>query len=62
VTSQQEFSMVQEACDTYEVNPLPDGRTEIKIIVPPRFAELWLVKLSELRGTTDDAPAHPTNN
>ncbi len=45
------FSMAQEACDSYEVRKLGDGRTEVRIVIPPRFADLWLVKLGELRGT-----------
>ena len=45
------FSMVHEACDSYEVRPLADGRTEVRIVIPPRFADLWLAKLSELWGT-----------
>ena len=45
------FSMVQEACDSYEARPLTDGRTEVRIVIPPRFVDLWLVKLSELQGT-----------
>jgi hypothetical protein len=45
------FPMVGEACDSYETRLLPDGRTEIRIVIPKRFADLWLVKLSELRGT-----------
>ena len=47
----ESFSMVQEACDSYEARPLADGRTEVRIVIPPRFADLWLAKLSELRGT-----------
>lgn len=45
------FAMVQEATDFYKVRDLPEGRIEIHIIVPERFSALWLVKLSELRGT-----------
>lgn len=45
------FSMVQEACDLYVAKPLADGGIEVRIIIPPRFADLWLVKLSELTGT-----------
>ena len=45
------FSLVLEACDSYEARSLPDGRTEVRIVIPPRFADLWLAKLSELRGT-----------
>jgi hypothetical protein len=50
----EEFSMVQEAIDSYAARELPDGRLEIQIIVPRRFADLWLVKLSELRVTEAD--------
>jgi hypothetical protein len=46
------FSLVQEGCDSYDVRQLPDGRTEIRIVVPPRFINLWLMKLSELRATS----------
>src|SRR5687767_15575781 len=49
--SNEPFSMVIEACDYYEARPLPDGRTEVRIVIPPRFADLWLCKLSELQGT-----------
>jgi hypothetical protein len=51
------FSMVHEAVDSYEARQLPDGRTEIRIVIPPRFADLWLVKLSELRGTNAELRA-----
>ena len=47
----ESFSMVQEACDSYESRVLADARTEIRIVVPAQFADLWLVKLSELRAT-----------
>ena len=45
------FSMLQEACDSFEASLLPDDRTKQRRILPPQFADLWLVKLSELRGT-----------
>jgi hypothetical protein len=51
------FSMLQEAVDSYEARPLPDGRTEIRLLIPPRFTNLWLLKLSELRAT--DAELQP---
>jgi hypothetical protein len=54
---QTDFSMVQEACDLYSVQTLPDGRTEIRIVVPRRFSDLWLAKLSELRANGDDLEA-----
>ena len=45
------FLLVQEACDSYETRLLPDGRTEVRIVIPHRFADLWVVKLSGLLGT-----------
>ncbi len=58
------FSMAQEACDSFEVRPLADGRTEVRIVIPPQFADLWLVKLSELRGTVAEvrSPAEGTRH
>ena len=51
------FSMVGEACDSYVAHPLADGRTQIRIIIPARFADLWLVKLSEWKGTLTEMQA-----
>lgn len=45
------FQMVLEAVDSYRASDLPDGRLEIRIVVPRRFASLWLVKLNDLAGT-----------
>jgi len=47
--SEREYSLVQECTDGYRVDRQPDGRVQIHIVVPARFAELWLLKLSELR-------------
>ncbi len=52
--SPQEISMVQECTSTYVASEHPDGSLTITIEVPARFAELWLVKLSDLRATVDD--------
>lgn len=49
---EREVSMVQECVDSYDVKSHDDGKITITIEVPKRFADLWLVKLSELR-TTD---------
>jgi hypothetical protein len=46
------YSLVQECTDSYETRDLPDGRMDVHIVVPRRFADLWLAKLSSLR--TDD--------
>jgi len=47
------YSMIQECTDSYRVTERPDGGAEIRIEVSKRFADLWLVKLSELQ--TNDA-------
>lgn len=48
---EREVSMVQECVDSYDVKSHSDGKITITIEVPKRFADLWLVKLSELRAS-----------
>lgn len=50
----ESYSLVVECCDTYSVSPLPDGGVRIEVVVPPRFAALWVAKLSELRATAGE--------
>ena len=50
----QTYSLTQECVDSYRVNEQPAGGVEITITVPKRFADLWLVKLSELRTTAEE--------
>jgi hypothetical protein len=45
------FLMVLECVDRYEVRQRPDGGAQIVIEVPQRFANLWKLKLSELRAS-----------
>jgi hypothetical protein len=52
MSSNKQYSMVQECTDRYEAKRSDTGDLEISIRVPRRFADLWLVKLSGLR-TTD---------
>lgn len=47
-----EYPLVGECTDSYRVTETKDG-IEIVIRVPKRFADLWIVKLGELR-TTDE--------
>lgn len=49
-----EINMVQECTDSYRVTELPDGRTRIDILVPARFASMWISKLSELSTDPDE--------
>lgn len=49
-----DISMVQECTSSYVASEHPDGSLTITIEIPARFAELWLVKLSELKATSDD--------
>lgn len=51
---EREVSMVQECVDSYDVKSHGDGKITITIEVPRRFADLWLVKLSELRATDSE--------
>ena len=48
---ERQFPMIGELADKYHVEELPDGGAEIVIHVSPRFKDLWMVKLSELRAT-----------
>jgi hypothetical protein len=48
---QIEVSMIQECVHSYDVQPHSDGRITVTIEIPKRFADLWLVKLSELKAT-----------
>lgn len=49
-----DYSMVQECVDHYSVQEAPDGSVEIRIRAPARFAQLWMVKLSELRASDEE--------
>ena len=50
---ERQYSMVQECTDLYHVVELGDGRTRIDMVIPNRFRDLWLTKLSALR-TSDE--------
>lgn len=50
----EEISMIQECASSYVASEHSDGSLTITIEIPARFAELWLVKLSELKATEDD--------
>ena len=54
ITQMAEYSMVQECVDRYEARDRADGGLDIQMVVPPRFRDLWLVKLSELRASDDE--------
>lgn len=43
------YSMIQECTASYSATERKDGGVAIRIEVPTRFADLWLVKLSELQ-------------
>ena len=50
----ESYSMVQECVNSFASKERPDGGRDIQIEVPERFADLWLVKLGELRATMDE--------
>ncbi len=57
---EREVDMVQECVDSYDVKAHDDGKITITIDVPRRFADLWLVKLSELRATDAEIREYET--
>ncbi len=50
----EEISMVQECTSYYLAKRHPDGSVTVTIEVPKRFADLWIVKLSELRTSMNE--------
>ncbi len=46
--------MVQECTDSYKAEEQKDGKLKVSILVPKRFSDLWLVKLSELKTTIEE--------
>lgn len=54
----QEYSLTQECTDSYRVTEHSDGGVEIRIVVPKRFADLWLVRLSELKTTDEEIASY----
>ena len=55
MNTDEPFSMIQEACESYRAVEQPDGRLIITIVADRRFANLWIVKLNELTGTLAEA-------
>ncbi|WP_166830873.1 hypothetical protein [Thalassoroseus pseudoceratinae] len=51
---QNTVEMVGECSSEYLVSEHSDGSITITIEVPKRFAELWLIKLTELKATHDE--------
>ena len=49
--SEEPISMVQECVSQYYARKSPDGSVTITIRAPKRFANLWLVRLSNMRTT-----------
>jgi hypothetical protein len=45
------FSLVQECTNKYSVHDLNEKEVEIRIRIPKKFRDLWLIKLSDLRTT-----------
>ena len=52
--NRNEFKMVQECVDKYEVRELKNGTIEIYITTPKKFKNLWLIKLSEIIATKQE--------
>ncbi len=54
MSQSEKISMVQECVSRYEVEDRGDDGIHVKIEIPRRFADLWLVKLSDLRATDEE--------
>ena len=48
------IEMVGECCESYSVEHRPDGGASIRIEIDPRFATLWMVRLSDLTTTMQE--------
>jgi hypothetical protein len=50
----EQIQMVVECTDQYQVKKLEDGRTEIWMIIPKGFEDLWICKLNDLYTTMEE--------
>lgn len=57
---ERDVTMVQECVDLYDVKSHDNGSVTITIEVPTRFADLWLLKLAELRATDAEIRKYET--
>lgn len=48
------FSLIEELTDRFEVLTQPDGSTRVELTVPPRFRDIVLLKLGELRVSAEE--------
>jgi len=54
--------MVQECTDSYDFSKRVDGSAEVRIVIPKRFADLWVAKLSDLRTSSKEIADYETSN
>jgi hypothetical protein len=52
--NEESYIMNNELVDLYAAEPQKDGRVRVSILIPKRFAALWLFKLDQLRATQDE--------
>ena len=55
---EDQMSMVQECVSRFVVKENEDGSKTITLEVPKRFADLWLVRLSEMRTTLEEIESY----
>ena len=48
------FNMLEEGTDSYETKDVDSNTFEIKITVPAKFKNIWLVKLDELETSLEE--------
>jgi hypothetical protein len=58
---QTDIKMVIECVDRYQVIERTDGGIEINILVPARFKNLWMVRLSEFTTTQAEIDLYERN-
>jgi len=56
------ISMIQERTDFYEFNRKVDGAAEVRIVIPKRFADLWAIKLGNMRTSPKEIADYETSN
>jgi hypothetical protein len=52
--NKKKISLIQECTNEYNIEEEKNNVTKITILIPKRFSNLWLHKLSELQTTMEE--------
>lgn len=58
----QPIGMIDECVESYRLEHRPDGGASIRIEVDPRFATLWMIRLSDLTTTMWEIEQYEPND